>query len=202
MLLGAARALAERKNFDGHDPPHLPAGGGEWRAVRRSWSTRVSSTDFPAIAVFALHNEPNRPSASSLCARGRSWRRSTRRWITVHGCGGHGAEPQETADPIVCGASMVMALQTIVARNIHPMDPSVVTVGAFHAAPPANIIPERAEIVVGIRSFDPGVRDGARTPHSDDRRGSSGKLRHCAQPRLRAKLRCDDQPQGENRFPP
>ncbi|RVP84981.1 amidohydrolase, partial [Sinorhizobium meliloti] len=79
--------------------------------------------------------------------------------ITVHGRGGHGAEPQATADPIVCGASIVMALQTIVARNIHPMDPSVVTVGAFHAGSASNIIPERAEIVVGIRSFDPAVRD-------------------------------------------
>jgi hippurate hydrolase len=77
----------------------------------------------------------------------------------VHGRGGHGAEPQETADPIVCGASIVMALQSIVSRNIHPMDPTVVTVGAFHAGSASNIIPERAEIVVGIRSFEPDVRD-------------------------------------------
>ena len=79
--------------------------------------------------------------------------------ITVNGVGGHGAEPQETSDPIVAGASIVMALQTIVSRNIHPLDPTVVTVGAFHSGSASNVIPSRAEIVVGIRSFDPAVRD-------------------------------------------
>lgn len=79
--------------------------------------------------------------------------------ITVNGYGGHGAEPQDAADPIVAGASIIMALQTVVSRNIHPQLSAVVTVGAFHAGAASNVIPETAEMLLTIRSFDPGVRD-------------------------------------------
>jgi len=79
--------------------------------------------------------------------------------ITVNGRGGHGAEPQDTSDPIVCGASIIMALQTIASRNIHPLDQMVITVGAFHAGMASNVIPERAEMLLTIRSFDPNVRN-------------------------------------------
>ncbi len=76
--------------------------------------------------------------------------------ITVHG---HGAAPEDTADPIIAGASIVMALQTIVSRNIKPFEPAVVTVGSFHAGSTSNIIPDVAELVLSIRSFDPNIRD-------------------------------------------
>ena len=79
--------------------------------------------------------------------------------ITVNGHGGHGAEPQAALDPIVCGASIIMALQTIASRNIHPLDPTVITVGAFHGGTVSNVIPERSEMILTIRSFDPKVRD-------------------------------------------
>ncbi len=75
--------------------------------------------------------------------------------ITVKGYGGHGAEPQDAADPIVAGASIIMALQTVVSRNIHPQSSAVVTVGAFHAGAASNVIPETAEMLLTIRSFDP-----------------------------------------------
>ncbi|TCN36349.1 M20 aminoacylase family protein [Sinorhizobium americanum] len=158
MLLGAARALAERKNFDGtvhliFQPAEENFGGAKIMIDEGLFET------FPCDAVFALHNEPNLPFGQFALREGPIGAAVDEARITVHGRGGHGAEPQETADPIVCGASIVMALQTIVSRNIHPMDPTVVTVGAFHAGSASNIIPERAEIVVGIRSFDPAVRD-------------------------------------------
>ncbi|AFL48774.1 hippurate hydrolase [Sinorhizobium fredii] len=158
MLLGAARALAERKNFDGtvhliFQPAEENFGGAKIMIDEGLFDK------FPCDAVFALHNEPNLPFGQFAVREGPIGAAVDEARITVHGRGGHGAEPQETADPIVCGASIVMALQTIVARNIHPMDPAVVTVGAFHAGSASNIIPERAEIVVGIRSFDPAVRD-------------------------------------------
>ncbi|TWA32366.1 hippurate hydrolase [Sinorhizobium medicae] len=158
MLLGAARALAERKNFNGtihliFQPAEENAGGAKIMVDEGLFER------FPCDAVFALHNEPNLPFGQFALRDGPIMAAVDEARITVHGRGGHGAEPQETADPIVCGASIVMALQTVVARNIHPMDPSVVTVGAFHAGSASNIIPERAEIVVGIRSFDPAVRD-------------------------------------------
>jgi hippurate hydrolase len=158
MLLGAARAIAERRNFDGtvhliFQPAEENFGG-----------AKIMMDDglfekFPCDAVFALHNEPNLPFGQFALRDGPIMAAVDEARITVNGRGGHGAEPQETADPIVCGASIIMALQSIVARNIHPMDPAVVTVGAFHSGSASNIIPERAEIVVGIRSFDPKVRD-------------------------------------------
>ncbi|WP_312360724.1 M20 aminoacylase family protein [Ensifer sp.] len=158
MLLGAARALAERRNFDGtihliFQPAEENFGGAKIMMDEGLFEK------FPCDAVFALHNEPGLPFGQFALREGPIMAAVDEARITVHGRGGHGAEPQDTADPIVCGAAIIMALQSIVSRNIHPMDPSVVTVGAFHAGSASNIIPERAEIVVGIRSFDPGVRD-------------------------------------------
>ncbi|MDI7863140.1 M20 family metallopeptidase [Rhizobiaceae bacterium n13] len=158
MLLGAARMLAERRNFDG--VIHLifqPAEenfGGARIMIEEGLFER-----FPCDAVFALHNEPGLPFGQFALREGPIMAAVDEAKITINGLGGHGAEPQETADPIVCGASIVMALQTIVSRNIHPLDPTVVTVGAFHGGSASNIIPERAELTVGIRSFDPKVRD-------------------------------------------
>jgi len=158
MLLGAARAIAERRNFDG--TVHLifqPAEenvGGARIMVEEGLFER-----FPCDAVFALHNDPDVPFGRFVFRDGPIMAAVDECRITVNGLGGHGAEPQATADPIVAGASIVMALQTIVARNIHPMDPTVVTVGAFHAGAASNVIPERAELILGIRSFDPVVRD-------------------------------------------
>lgn len=158
MLLGAAKALAERKNFDGtihlvFQPAEENFGGAKLMIDDGLFEK------FPCDAVFALHNEPALPFGQFAFREGPIMAAVDECRITINGRGGHGAEPQETADPIVCGASIVMALQTIVSRNIHPMDPSVVTVGSFHSGSASNIIPERAEIVIGIRSFDPKVRD-------------------------------------------
>lgn len=158
MLLGAARILAERRNFDGvvhliFQPAEENFGG-----------ARIMMEDglfekFPCDAVFALHNDPTIPFGKFALREGPIMAAVDECIITVNGRGGHGAEPQDTADPIVCGASIIMALQTIVSRNIHPIDPSVITVGAFHAGAASNVIPERAEMKLSIRSFDPKVRD-------------------------------------------
>ena len=158
MLLGAAKILAERRNFDG--VIHLifqPAEenfGGARLMIEDGLFER-----FPCDAVFALHNDPEIPFGHFAVREGPVMAAVDECKITVNGRGGHGAEPQSTADPIVCGASIVMALQTIVSRNIHPLDPTVITVGGFHAGAASNVIPERAEMVLSIRSFDPKVRD-------------------------------------------
>lgn len=158
MLLGAAKLLAERRNFDGvvhliFQPAEENFGG-----------ARIMIEDglferFPCDAVFALHNDPDIPFGKFAVREGPIMAAVDECKITVNGRGGHGAEPQSTADPIVCGASIVMALQTIVSRNIHPIDPTVITVGGFHAGAASNVIPERAEMVLSIRSFDSSVRD-------------------------------------------
>ncbi|MFC3161842.1 M20 aminoacylase family protein [Ciceribacter thiooxidans] len=158
MLLGAAKILAERKNFDG--VVHLifqPAEenfGGARLMIEDGLFDR-----FPCDAVFALHNDPTIPFGQFAFRDGPIMAAVDECKITVNGRGGHGAEPQDTADPIVAGASIIMALQTIVSRNVHPLDPTVVTVGAFHAGGASNVIPERAEMLLSVRSFDPKVRD-------------------------------------------
>jgi hippurate hydrolase len=158
MLLGAARILAERKNFDG--TIHLifqPAEenfGGARLMIEDGLFER-----FPCDAVFGLHNDPTLPFGHIGVKAGPMMAAVDECRITVNGRGGHGAEPQTTSDPIVCGASIIMALQTIASRNIHPLDAMVVTVGAFHAGMASNVIPERAEMILTIRSFDPDVRD-------------------------------------------
>lgn len=78
--------------------------------------------------------------------------------VTIHGRGGHGSQPQATIDPIVIASSIVLRLQTIVAREVAPSDMAVVTVGSFHSGSKENIIPATAEIKVNIRTFDPDVR--------------------------------------------
>lgn len=158
MLLGAARILAERKNFDG--TMHLifqPAEenfGGAKLMIDDGLFER-----FPCDAVFGLHNDPSLAFGQIGVKDGAMMAAVDECRIVVNGRGGHGAEPQDTADPIVCGASIIMALQTIASRNVHPLDPTVVTVGAFHAGTVSNVIPERAEMVLTIRSFDPIVRN-------------------------------------------
>lgn len=158
MLLGAARAIAERHNFDGtihliFQPAEENFGGARIMVEEGLFEK------FPCDAVFALHNEPRMPFGQFLLRDGPICAAVDEARITVNGSGGHGAEPEATADPIVCGASIVMALQTIVSRNIHACDPTVVTVGSFHAGTASNIIPATAELVLGIRSFDENTRD-------------------------------------------
>lgn len=78
--------------------------------------------------------------------------------ITIHGRGGHAAAPQTTVDPVVIASSIVLRLQTIVAREVAPTDIAVVTVASFHAGSKENVIPAEAELKVNVRTFDPDVR--------------------------------------------
>lgn len=158
MLLGAAKTIAERKNFDGtvhliFQPAEENFGGGKIMVEEGLFER------FPCDAIFALHNEPMLPFGQFAFRDGPIMAAVDEARITITGRGGHGAHPETTVDPIVAGAAIIMALQTVIARNIHPIDPGVVTVGSFHGGTASNIIPEKAEIVIGIRSFEPQVRD-------------------------------------------
>lgn len=158
MLLGAAGSLAERRNFDGtvhliFQPAEENVGGGKIMVEEGLFKR------FPCDAVFALHNDPMRPFGQFAFRDGPIMAAVDDAIITVKGHGGHGSEPEHAADPIVAGASIIMALQSIVSRNIAALDAAVLTVAAFHGGSASNIIPSEAEIIVGIRSFDPDVRD-------------------------------------------
>lgn len=111
--------------------------------------TRFPKPDF----AVAVHDRPEIASGQVAITPGYALANSSTVYIVVHGRGGHGAEPHRTIDPVVIAARTVVALQTIVAREIDPADPAVVTVGSMHAGTKENIIPDTAELKITVRSY-------------------------------------------------
>jgi hippurate hydrolase len=157
MLLAAARHMAESGQFDGTlnliFQPAEEGGGGAVRMMQDGLFER-----FPCDAVFAMHNMPGVPQGQLVLREGAAMASSDYATITLHGLGGHGAMPHLAADPIVAAASIVMALQTVVSRNIDPLQAAVVTVGAVHAGKANNVIPAQATLEVSVRALDREVR--------------------------------------------
>ena len=157
MLLAAARHLAEQGRFDGTlhliFQPAEEGGGGALRMMENGLFER-----FPCDAVFAMHNMPGIAQGRLVLREGASMASSDYATITLTGIGGHGAMPHRAADPIVAAASIVMALQTIVSRNIDPLHAAVVTVGALHAGKANNVIPAGATLELSMRALDREVR--------------------------------------------
>ncbi len=157
MLLAAARHLAEQGAFDGTlhliFQPAEEGGGGALRMMADGLFER-----YPCDAVFAMHNMPGVEQGHLVLRDGAAMASSDYASITLHGIGGHGAMPHLAADPIVAAASIVMALQTIVARNIDPLHAAVVTVGALHAGKANNVIPASATMELSVRALDREVR--------------------------------------------
>jgi hippurate hydrolase len=158
MLLAAARHLAEQGAFSGTlrliFQPAEEHPGGARLMVEQGLFER-----FPCDAVFAMHNMPGVEQGRLVFREGAAMASSDDVTITLHGTGGHGAVPQRAADPIVAAASLVMALQTIVSRNVDPQQLAIVTVGALHAGRANNVIPESASLELSVRALDPAVRD-------------------------------------------
>ena len=157
MLLAAARRLAESGSFSGTlnliFQPAEEGGGGALRMMKDGLFER-----YPCDAVFAMHNGPGVPQGHLLFREGAAMASSDNVTITIHGNGGHGAMPHRAVDPIVAAASLVMALQSIVSRNVDPQMTSVVTVGAIHAGKANNVIPATATLELSVRALDREVR--------------------------------------------
>jgi hippurate hydrolase len=157
MLLAAARHLAEQGSFDGTlhliFQPAEEGGGGALRMMADGLFER-----FPCDAVFAMHNMPGVEQGRLVLREGAAMASSDYATITITGTGGHGAMPHRAADPIVAAASMVMALQTVVSRNIDPLQAAVVTVGALHSGKANNVIAASATLEVSVRALDRAVR--------------------------------------------
>jgi hippurate hydrolase len=157
MLLAAARRLAEEGRFSGTlhviFQPAEEGGGGALRMIEDGLFER-----FPCDAVFAMHNMPGIPQGHLMFRDGPAMASSDYASITLKGVGGHGAMPHKATDPIVAAASIVMALQTIVARNVDPQQMAVVTVGALHAGQANNVIPATATLELSVRALDREVR--------------------------------------------
>ena len=159
MLLGAAQQLASTRQFSG--TVHLVFQPAE-EAGKNSGAQQMIADGlferFPCDAIFGLHNHPGYPAGTFLFGAGAFMSASDTARIVVHGRGGHAARPHLAVDPVIIAASLVMALQTVVSRNIDPTQTAVVTVGTIHAGIAANVIPESATLELSIRSFDPTVR--------------------------------------------
>lgn len=157
VLLAAARFLAESGRFDGTlnliFQPAEENGGGANRMIAEGLFER-----FPCDAVFGLHNWPCVGEGHFGCVTGPAMASVDQITITVRGKGGHGAAPHETVDPVVAAAHIITALQTVVSRNVDPLDMGVVTVGSIHGGAAPNVIPESVELKLTARAFKPEVR--------------------------------------------
>ncbi len=157
MLLAAAKTLAQEPTFDGTlNLIFQPAEEGGGGAVRMMADGLFEQ--HPCDAVFAMHNMPGTPVGHFVFRDGAAMASSDYVTLRIHGTGGHGAMPHRAADPLVAAASIVMALQTVVSRNVDPLHTAVVTVGALHAGQANNVIPALATLELSVRSLDPAVR--------------------------------------------
>jgi amidohydrolase len=160
MLLGAARYLAETRNFDGTAylvfQPAEEGGGGGHVMVKEGLFEK-----FPAGEIYAVHNWPGLPAGQMAVRAGPVMAATDEVIITVRGRGGHGAMPHLVIDPVVAVAQIITALQTIASRNVEPVDAVVVSIcsmqtsqlGAF------NVVPDFVKLVGTVRSFRPATRD-------------------------------------------
>jgi amidohydrolase len=158
MLLGAAKYLAETRNFSGSVAvvfqPAEEGGRGALAMVEDGMMDR-----FGIAEIYGMHNMPGKPVGTFAIRKGGIMAAPDKFQLKLTGLGGHAAEPHNTADTIVIGAQIVGALQTIAARNANPLRSVVVSVTQFHAGTTHNIIPEEAFISGTVRSLDEGVRD-------------------------------------------
>ncbi|MGL9774316.1 MAG: amidohydrolase [Sodalis sp. (in: enterobacteria)] len=113
---------------------------------------------FPCDAVFAMHNHPGRPCGQLMSRRDQFMAAGDRVFITVRGVGGYVARPHLTQDPVVGAASIIIALQTVVARNVPPDQTAVITIGMLQGGKALNIIPAEVQLGLSMRSFDPAIR--------------------------------------------
>ena len=153
MLLGAARYLAETRNFDGtvhfiFQPAEEGLGGAE-AMVREGMLD-----SFRCDALFGMHNAPGLAVGKFTIRPGPMMAGSAFFDIAILGRGAHGARPEASIDPVIAGSHIAAALQTIVSRNVRPVDTAVVSVTRFHAGDAYNVIPERATIGGTVRAFD------------------------------------------------
>jgi hippurate hydrolase len=158
MLLGAARYLAETRNFAGTAvvifQPAEEGGAGGKVMVDDGMMER-----FKIDEVYGMHNHPGMPVGEFALRPGPLMAAADFLTIDIEGKGGHAAHPNAAVDTIVVGGQMINAIQSIVSRNIDPLEPAVVSITQFHAGSTHNIIPQTAQLHGTARSLSPQVRD-------------------------------------------
>lgn len=160
MLVGAARYLAETRNFDG-TAVLIFQPGEEGYAGAKAMIDDGLFDRFPVQAVYGMHNWPGlRPGTIGLNA-GPMMASADRVTIEIAGRGGHGAHPYQTIDPVIVAAHIITAIQSIVSRNVRAIDSAVVSICAMHAGDPGamSVVPGKATLVGTVRTFSPTVQD-------------------------------------------
>src|SRR5438067_1812372 len=144
MLLGAAKYLAETRNFSGTAvvifQPAEEGGGGGREMVKEGLMER-----FGIEEVYGMHNTPGLPVGAFAIRAGAMLAASDRIVIDIDGLGGHAAKPHQCVDTVLVGAQIINQIQSIVARNVDPLDSAVVSICTFHAGDVGNVIPQTAQ---------------------------------------------------------
>jgi hippurate hydrolase len=160
VFLGTAKMLAEtRSQWSGTvvliGQPAEETVGGAGAMLRAGLYTKFPKPDY----VLALHDSPVLPAGQVAWHEGPMLAGADSVDITIRGFGGHGAAPNMTKDPIVIASELVVFLQTIVSREEDPLEPTVITVGSFHAGTKHNIIPDDAHLQLTVRTMTPEQRE-------------------------------------------
>jgi hippurate hydrolase len=158
MLLAAAQHFSQNRNFDGTVylifQPAEEGGGGAREMIKEGLFDK-----FPMDAVFGLHNWPGKEMGQFAVSAGPVMASSNEFKITIRGKGGHAAMPHDALDPVPVAAQMVLAFQTIVSRNLKPIEAGVVSVTMIHAGEATNVIPDSCELQGTVRTFSLEVLD-------------------------------------------
>ena len=166
MLMAAAHFLAHEATFSGTlnliFQPAEEHPGGARLMIEQGLFER-----FPCDAIYAAHNMPGVAAGQLVFIDGPAMASSDDVTITLTGVGGHGAMPHRAQDPIVAAAAIVMALQTVVSRNVDPQQAAVITVGSLVAGQANNVIPNSARLSLSVRALDREVRDLLQTRITD-----------------------------------
>ena len=159
MLIGAARYLAETRNFDG-TAVLIFQPGEEGFAGAKAMIEDGLFERFPVQSVFAMHNWPQMRPGSIGINPGPMMASADRITIEISGKGGHGAHPYQTVDPVLVAAHIITAVQSIVSRNIRPIDSAVISLCAMQAGDLGafSVIPGKATLVGTVRTFNPEVQ--------------------------------------------
>jgi amidohydrolase len=158
MLLGAAKYLAETRNFDGTAvvifQPAEEGGGGGREMVNDGLMER-----FAIEEVYGMHNYPGFPIGNFAIRPGPMMAAADRITIDIEGLGGHAARPHTAIDTVLIGAQIINQLQSIVSRNVDPLESAVISITQFHAGTADNIIPQTGQLRGTARSLTPEVQD-------------------------------------------
>lgn len=158
MLLGAAKHLAEHRNFDGTVylifQPAEEGGAGARRMIEDGLFEQC-----PMDAIYGMHNWPGAPVGTMSVVEGPMMASSNEFYVTVKGKGAHAAQPHKGIDPVMVAVQIAQSWQTIISRQKSPLDTAVLSITQIHAGSATNVIPDEAELVGTVRTFTQPVLD-------------------------------------------